>query len=157
MKPSTLLTSLFLVLGLAVTAQAQWIKVPLPGTPRTKDGKPNLSAPAPRASDGHPDLSGIWLSSRQASNPKGRGLERFMPAGSKVPMLPAAEKFYAEITGNGRYDAADPSERCLPDGIPNHMLPIPIKICTNPGTHRHTVRRIFRVPSDFHGWPETAG
>jgi len=128
------LTSLFLILGLAVTAQAQWINVPLPGTPRDKDGKPNLSAPAPRASDGHPDLGGIWRSNQQAAtNPKGRGLERFMTAGSKVPMTPAGEKFYAEVTGNGRYDVADPSERCLPDGIPNHMLPIPIKIIQTPG------------------------
>jgi hypothetical protein len=54
-----------------------------------------------------------------------------MPAGSKVPMLPAAEKFYAEITAHG--DAADPSERCLPDGVPNHMLPLPIKIVQTPG------------------------
>src|SRR5258705_10023364 len=53
-----------------------------------------------------------------------------MPAGSKVPMLPAAEKFYAEITAHG--DAADPSERCLPDGVPNHMIPLPIKIVQNP-------------------------
>ena len=133
MKLSNLVTSLLLALGLVVTAQAQWIKVPLPGTPRTADGKPNLSAPAPRAFDGHPDLSGVWLSSRVFTNPKGRGLERFMPAGSKVPMTPVAEKFYAEVTGNGRYDAPDPSERCLPDGIPNHMLPIPIKIVQAPG------------------------
>ena len=62
MNLPTLVTSLFLALGLAVTAQAQWITLPLPGTPRTTDGKPNLSAPAPRASDGHPDLSGIWIS-----------------------------------------------------------------------------------------------
>ena len=32
-----------------------------PGIPRTKDGKPNLFAPAPRTSDGKPDLSGIWV------------------------------------------------------------------------------------------------
>ena len=131
MKLLNFVTNLFFVLGLAFTAQAQWIKLPLPGTPRTKDGKPNLSAPAPRASDGHPDLSGIWISSRQYTNPKGRGLERYMPAGSKAPMLPGAEKFYAEITAHG--DAADPSERCLPDGVPNHMLPLPIKIVQTPG------------------------
>src|SRR5207244_7550001 len=116
MNLQNLVTNHFPDLGLAFTAKAQWIKLPFPGTPRTKDGKPNLSAPAPRASDGHPDLSGIWISRRQYTNPKGRGLERFMPAGSKVPMLPAAEKFYAEITAHG--DAADPSERCLPDGVP---------------------------------------
>jgi hypothetical protein len=122
---------------LAVTAQAQWINLPLPGTPRNADGKPDLGAPAPRTSDGHPDLSGIWMSravSGGATNPQGRGLERLMPAGSKVPMTPAGEKFYAEVTGNGRYDVADPSERCLPDGIPTHMLPpIPIKIVQTPG------------------------
>jgi hypothetical protein len=28
--------------------------------PRTPDGKPNLSAPAPRMADGKPDLSGLW-------------------------------------------------------------------------------------------------
>ena len=38
---------------------AQWIKYPVPGTPRTRDGKPNLAAPAPRTR-GVPDLSGIW-------------------------------------------------------------------------------------------------
>ena len=133
MRLSNFVTKLLLVLGMAFTAQAQWIKLPLPGTPRTKDGKPNLSAPAPRASNGHPDLSGIWIARRQYTNPKGRGLERYMPDGSKAPRLPGAEKFYAEITGNGKYDAADPSERCLPDGIPNHMLPIPIKIVQTPG------------------------
>ena len=41
-------------------AFAQWLQLPLPGTPRTKEGKPNLSAPAPRTVDGKPDLSGIW-------------------------------------------------------------------------------------------------
>src|ERR1019366_3327263 len=41
-------------------AQAQWLNYPTPGTPRTRDGKPNLSAPAPRAANGKPDLSGVW-------------------------------------------------------------------------------------------------
>jgi len=124
------IANLLLLLCLALTAQAQWIKLPLPGTPRTKDGKPNLAAPAPRAQDGHPDLSGIWISSRTYTNPSGQGLARYMPPGSKVPMLPGAQKFYAEITAHG--DAADPSERCLPDGVPNHMIPLPIKIVQTP-------------------------
>jgi hypothetical protein len=41
-------------------AQAQWLNYPTPGTPRTRDGKPDLSAKAPRASNGKPDLSGVW-------------------------------------------------------------------------------------------------
>ena len=129
MKNAT--TNALLLACLAVTTQAQWIKLPLPGTPRTKDGKPNLSAPAPKASDGHPDLTGIWISSRTYTNPDGRGLEKYMPKGAKAPMLPNAEKLYAELTAHG--DVADPSERCLPDGVPNHMIPLPVKIVQTPG------------------------
>jgi hypothetical protein len=50
---------LILLVG-AVGIQAQWLNVRDPGSPRTKDGKPNMSAPAPRASNGKPDLSGLW-------------------------------------------------------------------------------------------------
>src|SRR6266478_8912180 len=42
-------------------ASAQWLNYPAPGTPRTRDGKPNLAAPAPRAPDGKPDLTGVWM------------------------------------------------------------------------------------------------
>jgi hypothetical protein len=38
---------------------AQWAQYRDPATPRTRDGKPNLSAPAPRL-NGKPDLTGIW-------------------------------------------------------------------------------------------------
>ncbi len=53
-------------IGIAFTAammgaNGQWLNYPIPGTPRTKDGKPNLSAPAPRSSNGKPDLSGVWM------------------------------------------------------------------------------------------------
>ena len=126
MKRVASITNLLLFLVLSLTTQAQWVKIPLPGTPRTKDGMPNLTAPAPRTQDGHPDLSGIWQASRKALNPSGRGIARFMPPGSKVPMLPEAQSQFEELTKFG--DAADPSERCLPDGVPNHMLALPIKI-----------------------------
>src|SRR5437660_2111460 len=49
-----------LVVFLATAAHAQWLNFPTPGTPRTRDGKPNLAAAAPRALDGKPDLSGVW-------------------------------------------------------------------------------------------------
>src|SRR5580692_8343462 len=46
---------------LSACANAQWLSFPTPGTPRTRDGKPNLAAPVPRAADGKPDLSGVWM------------------------------------------------------------------------------------------------
>src|SRR5437588_2609335 len=42
---------------------AQWLKYADPRTPRTKDGKPNLTAPAPRL-NGKPDISGVWEAER---------------------------------------------------------------------------------------------
>lgn len=45
----------------SIAAQAQWLDFRTPGTPRTPDGKPNLSAPVPRTADGKPDLSGVWM------------------------------------------------------------------------------------------------
>src|SRR5262249_21225408 len=44
--------------GLFAPAYAQWLHAD-PGTPRTRDGKPILTAPAPRL-NGNPDLSGVW-------------------------------------------------------------------------------------------------
>jgi hypothetical protein len=41
-------------------AAAQWLNVPTKVIPRTKDGKPDLAAPAPRKPDGKPDcFSGL--------------------------------------------------------------------------------------------------
>jgi len=45
---------------LTTNLDAQWLNFPTPGTPRTRDGKPNLSAPVPRMG-GKPDLSGVWM------------------------------------------------------------------------------------------------
>lgn len=50
-----------LALVACTTLTGQWLNFPAPGTPRSKDGKPNLSAPTPRALDGKPDLSGVWM------------------------------------------------------------------------------------------------
>lgn len=108
-------------------AHAQWLKLTLPGTPRTADGKPNLTAPAPRTPDGKPDLSGIW----HADN--GRYLSNLAGNGVDVPMQPWAAAVYKERLDSLGRDK--PQVRCLPHGVPDAMLVagIPFKIIQTPG------------------------
>ncbi len=40
---------------------AQWLTLSTPDIPRTDDGEPDLSAPAPRTAEGLPDLTGLWV------------------------------------------------------------------------------------------------
>jgi hypothetical protein len=46
---------------LSSAAHAQWLNYREPGVPRTRDGKVNLTAPAPKDPSGKPDLSGVWM------------------------------------------------------------------------------------------------
>jgi hypothetical protein len=137
-------------LWLAAGAVAQWINYPTPGTPRTKDGKPNLAAPSPKTRDGKPDLSGIWeslppakdiASHRWPQGAAGNGfdtadesdfdLENYLPDGAKITLTPAAEALFTQrIRGLG---AGRPSGQCLPHSIPDAMLiPADFKIVQNP-------------------------
>jgi len=50
--------ALFFLTG--APAAGQWLKHRDPRIPRTADGQPNLTAPAPRLPDGKPDLNGLW-------------------------------------------------------------------------------------------------
>ena len=43
----------------ALPAAGQWLNSPTKGIARTRDGKPDLAAPAPRTPDGKPDISAI--------------------------------------------------------------------------------------------------
>jgi hypothetical protein len=45
---------------LPVSLSGQWLNLRTPGIPRTADGKPDLTAPAPRTPEGKLDLSGLW-------------------------------------------------------------------------------------------------
>jgi hypothetical protein len=99
----------------------------LPNTPRTPNGKPNLTAPAPKTADGKPDLTGIWR------NPDGRLLDNVATGGVQVPFRPEGEALYKERQENFSKDR--PSGRCLPHGVPDAMLvpATPFKILQTPG------------------------
>jgi hypothetical protein len=149
----------YLLAAIAVASSAgfaQWLQLPLPGTPRTKDGKPNLAAPAPRTADAKPDLSGIWEYHRwsdparaaaaataiappaepvtlgvPAPQPGGGGLKSLLQNGDQILFQPWAEALYKQRLENNGIGL--PSEHCLPHGPPGAlMIPIPFKILQTP-------------------------
>jgi hypothetical protein len=134
---------------------AQWLNQPNPNTPRNKDGKPNLSAPAPRLR-GKPDLSGIWQVESSPRKelatlfPPGVGL---LPGGEnglgeddppkyfmnfladykpgEEPLTPAAAALLRKRMQGG---GGKPSTLCLPPAIPmTELVPAPYKIVQTPG------------------------
>jgi hypothetical protein len=146
------LWALVLLTAGSVCVQAQWLKHPSPGTPRTTDGKPNLKAPVPRTSNGRPDLSGIW----QAAPSPIEELRAFLPPdeGPPVPGEPAPSKYFLNVLADFKPDdnimkpaAADlfkqrvdafgkdnPSTSCLPLGLPLMDYAVfPHKIVQTPG------------------------
>jgi hypothetical protein len=105
----------------AAPAGAQWINYPTPGIPRTKDGKPNLTARAPRTADGKPDLSGMW-------NISGLGHATNI---TDVEMLPSARALFAKRLET--YSNDDPAIACLPEGPRTGLAGLdPLRIVQTP-------------------------
>ena len=84
---------------------AQWLNYPSAGIPRTADGKPDLTAPAPKQS-----LSGIWHRVPPPGTPSGANFGNtvtyYMPAGATVPLQPWAAELLQQrrfgMLGAGR-------------------------------------------------------
>lgn len=141
---------LALLLFAALPLGAQWLNYPSPGIPRTKDGKPKLSAPAPRSAKGKLVLSGLW----QTESAPPEMLARLIPdatngAGEEplsqyfiniftdykpedVPLRPAAAAEFLQRAGN--FARESPLSHCLPEGMPLvEMAPAPYKIIETSG------------------------
>ncbi len=103
------ISALVVLLSTFVPVSAQWLHYPTPGIPRTPDGKPNLSAPAPKTADGKPDFTGIWAAT------EGKYFQDLGAGGVDIPMLPWARALYQERKGN--LQKGHPSERCLGHGV----------------------------------------
>jgi hypothetical protein len=165
--PSGTVCILIALTAASVNAPAQWLNYPTPGTPRTKDGKPNLAAPAPRASNGKPDLSGVWQveptpieeltrlfgnvraldvpgDDALALNKYVRNiLIDFKPG--EAPLRPE----FADLLRQRRKEGG-PLLHCLPIGIPaDNLLVAPFKVIQTPGLilirneYENTVRQIY--------------
>jgi hypothetical protein len=122
----------------------QWLKYPTPGTPRTKDGKPNLSAPAPRTREGKPDFSGVWIAPGNST----RYLENLAADGVETHMKPWAAALYKERQENLAKDR--PSGHCLPHSVTDYDAHhMPKKVIQTPGVvailfeSYHSYRQIF--------------
>src|SRR5438128_1924587 len=91
------MTRLAMIMGLlATTLAAQWLNYPTPGIPRTKDGKPSLSASAPKTPEGHPDLSGAWY---KLSPKYGRNIAADLKPGEVQPWAEALVQQRTENLG----------------------------------------------------------
>lgn len=121
---------------LSAVVSAQWINFPAAGVPKGKDGKPNLSAPAPRTADGHPDLSGMWLTAEGVPCPKtlqddtGDCLEKSplsryaADIGKAVPGGLPLQPWALAVLNDRREHGLDPHVRCLPSNFPRmYTLP----------------------------------
>jgi len=146
------LTRTFTLLGaLAASCPAQWVNYRDPATPRTADGKPNLSAPAPRASNRKPDFSGVWqieptpadelkrlygdLSVLATLGDDPRAMSKYVfnifadfKRGTE-PIRPEAVQIQRARAGQSL-----PTTDCLPGGLPFiYLIPTASKIIQTPG------------------------
>src|SRR5215510_3672449 len=127
-----------MLLGAVTYAHAQYLKYPDARTPRTKDGNPNLTAPAPRL-NGKPDLSGLWqaekTSEREYSSVLGDGFTALQVDAYDITkyvlnvfwgMKPEEEPLRPEAACILKHRLQSPQEyphtQCLPGGIPLAML-----------------------------------
>ena len=143
-----------LLLSMNAPLHAQWVNLRTPGMPRTPDGKPNLTAPAPRGADGKPSLDGIW------QQPNGVKYTVNIAADLKpedVPMQPWAAAIYKHRQDT--LSKEDPVGYCHLPGVPQmNAVPYPYKIMTYPGEIAilyeafATFRQIFtdgrKIPDD---------
>jgi hypothetical protein len=156
-----------LLSGACLGLDAQWLNYPTPGTPRTRDGKPNLTAPTPRGMKGKPDLSGVWqveptpveelkglfgdLSAFNALGDSTAAFSKYL-VNILVDFKPEDAPFRPEFVNLLRQRSQEdtPLLHCLPIGLPaDDLIPGPIKIIQTPGLillrneYENTFRQIY--------------
>ena len=150
------IAAVMICVGTAASAGAQWVHHPAPGIPRTKDGKPDLTAATPKGANGKPDLSGIWSTDPTPFEE----MERLFPffkafavpgddprmftkyfmdifadvRPEDVPMRPEAAQVFMQRLAAVDSAREAPTARCFPAGIPmGDLLPLPRRTIHAPG------------------------
>jgi hypothetical protein len=139
---AVLLVAVFV--GLSASTSAQWPPLPAPGVPRTSAGDVNMDAPTPRTPDGKPDLSGLWqgiggLGGGQSATPApttGPPVAAFRDIGANfkegLPLRPEGAALLKQRRDDNSKD--NPEAHCLPMGIMQfHTQGAPRKIIQTPG------------------------
>jgi hypothetical protein len=135
-----LLVIVAFMLVASLCANAQWLNYPESKTPRTKDGKPNLSAPAPRR-NGKPDLSGVWQATPSTKaewesvlGPHALDLQiDLLGISSKYALNFLADfKQGEEPLRPGAKPTPRPENQCLPDSLPFASYIAPFRIVQAP-------------------------
>ena len=102
-----------MAIALASSVSAQWFNYPTAGLPRTRDGKPDLTAPTPKTADGKPDLSGIWIPTA--------GISHFLDLATDLKPGEVPYQPWAKALAEKREDRVhkdDPLAQCMPPGVP---------------------------------------
>ncbi len=174
--PNRTIRILMVLAAASVGAQAQWLNYRAPDTPRTRDGKPNLTAPARRAADGKPDLSGVWQVEPTPVAEMTRMFGDLSPFGALGDNPSAFNKYFVNILADfkpaeaplrpefvavlrERLGADTPLSHCLPIGVPaDDYIPGPLKIIQTPqlilvrNEYENTLRQIYldgrKAPAD---------
>jgi hypothetical protein len=146
--------SLTALIALSLPAFAQWPNYPAANEPKTADGKPNLTGPAPKAPTGKPDLSGIWAYQRPPEEagatppppaapgtppdiiPPAVRRSQFWNLGASfkdgLPFQPWAAELHRQRVEQNSKD--NPDAHCLPLGVMQlHTHGQPRKIVQTPG------------------------
>jgi len=144
---TTFRASALMVLAASCLA-AQWRNYRDPQTPRARDGKPNLAAPAPRL-NGRPDLSGVWQAERTPERELARVLGEGFNAvqidpqdftkevidvfwGLKPEQVPVTPEGAAAQKRLQATPDQWPHTQCLPASIPADLFVLSFKIFQAP-------------------------